>query len=424
MIQKKKMVLAQKGGMHTARTSQRVLAAALSVVLVVGLFPSLSWAQGESTSSAVAAGAQATASSTDTGASGENAGQGQSDAQDTQKQAASGAVEVVEIGGEQAEATSSQEATEASTKEEATETAAEEETNEALSVYEPLAEETVTLGTGSTAANYAPYTTYPNASTQILYTSDEIGKTGEITSLSFYVSEEASWEQSEFNVYMGVTGVSSLSAANALSESDLQLVYSNNSQTLGAEAGWETLTLTTPFDYDGSKNLVVAIYRKSAGYKGALNYKCDTNSGKVLRRASESDTSYGEVSGTSTYSTYAYRPYTQLVINTCDHTTLNHHEAVAPACTTGNIEYWECASCGKKFKDSAAKEPITSIKAEHNWGTGEQTLAPTCSETGITTYTCQACGGTKEETAPATRKHNFDSSGKCTNLLRDGTTRL
>ena len=427
MIQKKKMVLAQKGGMHTARTSQRVLAAALSVVLVVGLFPSLSWAQGESASSTAAAGAQAAASSTDTEASGENAGQGQSDAQDTQKQAASGAVEVVEIGGEQAEATSSQETTETST-EEALETAAEEETNEALSVYEPLAATPVIIGEGASTSYSVPYNTYYKyVGIQMLYTASEINTSGKIQALAFNVATASSYENADFNIYLGTTTKTSLTKTDALSSSELTLVYSRESQTIGETTGWETITLDTPYEYDATQgeNLVVAIYRKGAStYNTSLKYYYASTSGRVISRNTDSSSyadNYGAIDGTASYSTKNYLPNIQLSIETCAHTELTHHAAEGLACGDGNIEYWQCKACSALFSDSAAQNEITSTKAAHTYGEGTQTVAPTCKEAGTMEYTCQVCGNVKTEDIHATQDHHF-FNGACDNKLRDGET--
>ena len=41
---------------------------------------------------------------------------------------------------------------------------------------------------------------------------------------------------------------------------------------------------------------------------------------------------------------------------------LTYHPAKAPTETAeGKIEYWECANCGKKFKDNACTEEVTDV---------------------------------------------------------------
>ena len=77
--------------------------------------------------------------------------------------------------------------------------------------------------------------------------------------------------------------------------------------------------------------------------------------------------------------------------------TLTHHEAVPSTCiVAGSIEYWECSSCGKKFKDEACTVEVTDSeimleKVSHNL-TKTEAKAPTCTENGnIAYWTCSVC---------------------------------
>lgn len=298
----------------------------------------------------------------------------------------------------------------------------EEVTSEPLSVLQPEAAEEVIVGAGTATSNQVPYNSYyNNAGSQILYTASEIGKTGTITALSFNVASASAMSQTSFKVYLGATDKESLTAADALGSDELTEVYSNDAQTIGSATGWETITLDTPFLYDGTKNLVVAVYRTASKYNSQLKYQSTSNvSGKTIYRGSDSNAAYGQIDGSGTYNTASSRPNIKLAIETCAHTTLTHHDAVAPACGSGNIEYWSCDNCGKTFADAAASQEIESVKAEHAY-TGTVTFAPTCAEDGIMLYTCSVCNDEKEEVIPATKEHHF-VDGFCTNLLRDGVT--
>lgn len=399
----------RRGGVTSTRLSQRVLAAMLSVVLTVGLCPGLSWAENASAGEAAGESATVTVEAPATNATGA--------AEAAAQEQASNSVEVVEIGGEQEVANTV-----------TTKAAAEEEALEAEAVYEPLANETVTVGSGTYSTNYTPYhNSYTNAGTQIIYKASEIGKTGKITSFAFNVASintsKGAVNNTEFKVYMGLTDKDTFSAKDdAISKSDLTLVYNSTTQQIGEATGWETIQLDTPFSYDSSKNLVVAIYRKATTYAGSsLKYYYTSTSNTVLYRGNDNDATYGDIDGSGSYSLTSYRPNIQLTVNTCEHTSLTHHDAVAPACGNGNIEYWSCNACGDLFSDSAAQSPITSIKADHSWGTGVKTTVPTCSETGTLTYTCSVCNETREEVIPATKNHHF-VNGFCDNKLRDGVT--
>ena len=399
--------------------SQRVLTAALCVVLTVGMMPQFTWADDADTSNKQAGSATEVITSSE-----------QTDATGAQE-VGEATAETTEATAEAAKATEFQTVTEttdaaveAAENAAAATNAAEEKTLEAESTLEPLDIETITLDSGTKTGNTAPYGTYYKYNGfQTLYTASELNNTaGKITSLAYYVANASSYEHNEIKIYLGATEQTSLLKTSALSADDLTLVYSNDSQTLGAETGWETITLDTAYKYDGTKNLVVAVYRKAESTNNSLyyQYKYESDAGKNIYCYSSSNEAYGEITTPSYYNTF-YTPNIQFTINTCAHETLTHHNAETPMCGSGNIEYWSCDNCGDYFSDATGKNPLSSIKAEHSWGTGVENPAPTCKEKGTMVYTCTECGDTKAEVIPATKNHNF-VDGKCTNLLRDGST--
>lgn len=85
---------------------------------------------------------------------------------------------------------------------------------------------------------------------------------------------------------------------------------------------------------------------------------------------------------------------------------LIHHAAAAAACgVAGNIEYWQCETCGKLFADEAATQEKTESEIlipalSHNYE-AKVTKEPTCEEEGVRTYTCSLCGDTYTEVIPA-----------------------
>ena len=74
---------------------------------------------------------------------------------------------------------------------------------------------------------------------------------------------------------------------------------------------------------------------------------------------------------------------------------LNKTEKQAHTCTDdGNIEYWSCSLCGKKFSDSNGTNEITNIvdPAKHSL-IKTDAKAPTCNNDGNKAYwTCTECG--------------------------------
>lgn len=75
---------------------------------------------------------------------------------------------------------------------------------------------------------------------------------------------------------------------------------------------------------------------------------------------------------------------------------LVHHDAVAAGCeTSGSVEYWHCAVCGKDFADADGKqelESVTIVASGHALVYHER-VAPTYGEEGRAAhYACTVCG--------------------------------
>ena len=80
----------------------------------------------------------------------------------------------------------------------------------------------------------------------------------------------------------------------------------------------------------------------------------------------------------------------------CEHTSLEHIEAVEPTCTeSGNIEHWACKRCGATFKDESGAEEIGRVvrAALGHDLTRHSAVEPTCTEAGNVEYwECERCG--------------------------------
>ena len=79
----------------------------------------------------------------------------------------------------------------------------------------------------------------------------------------------------------------------------------------------------------------------------------------------------------------------------CEHTSLEHIEAVEPTCTeSGNIEHWACKRCGATFKDESGAEEIGRVvrTALGHDLTRHSAVEPTCTEAGNVEYwECDRC---------------------------------
>ena len=142
----------------------------------------------------------------------------------------------------------------------------------------------VTIGSGTTSGNYLPTGDYYNYSlTQQIYTASELGEAGSITAISFYYNTSTASKPRSLMIYMAHTPSSTISTWSIVTSG--QLVYSG---THTFTQGWNTITLTTPFAYDGSSNLLLTVddntgdwatnsqfYTYSTGANRAIYYRND-----------------------------------------------------------------------------------------------------------------------------------------------------
>lgn len=173
----------------------------------------------------------------------------------------------------------------------------------------------VEIGTGTGTSNATPYNNYYNYGiTQLLYKASEIGRQGTITTIAFQCAvDECSLSNQSIKIYMAHTTETSLTVSNAISSGTL--VY-NKSKTIGNYAGLETIKLDTPFEYDGTSNLIIVVCRATdvaGNYNQNLVYKNTSSSGYVLYRCDDGISEYATLSNTSyTYKTSNTRPNIRL----------------------------------------------------------------------------------------------------------------
>ncbi len=115
---------------------------------------------------------------------------------------------------------------------------------------------------------------------QQIFTKDEVAS-GVISTISFnYSSANQMTAKDDVKIYLGTTDKESFTGyGNWDLTSELTLVYSGN---LNCKQGWNDFTLTTPFDYDGQKNLLVVISDESGVYDGT-SYKFYTTPAGAYR---------------------------------------------------------------------------------------------------------------------------------------------
>lgn len=194
-------------------------------------------------------------------------------------------------------------------------------------VYPAWAENYITVGTGNIYSDGYPYGNYAQfATTQSIYTASEMKGIKNITSIGYYVynASQLSTSGALYNgtatgveIYMGHRSSSYFTSGSDWQDvSTMTLVYSGT-PTLGQAVGWEDLTLTTPFHYNGTSNLIVVVARRSTSNNSSLKYSnTATTSTRCLYRGSGSWADYGNATINMTCETSAYRPNARFGYNT------------------------------------------------------------------------------------------------------------
>lgn len=126
----------------------------------------------------------------------------------------------------------------------------------------------ITLGGGSTNTGIAPVNTFYGYSyTQQIFTKQEINANaaGNITGLKFYLKPDGNIDDSdEWTVYLGHTAMTSFTSTTSwVPLSELTEVYSG---TVTNDNGVVEVVFATPFPYNNTQNLVVAVDENAPGY--------------------------------------------------------------------------------------------------------------------------------------------------------------
>ena len=152
------------------------------------------------------------------------------------------------------------------------------------------------VGNGTDYGNM-PVTNFDYAYTQMIYTADNFTQSGNITSLKLQRSSYSN-VMNNMKVYLGTTTKSTFAnSSDWVPEADLTEVYSGSFAT-GTE--WLELDFSTsPFNYNGTDNLVVAISNGHGNWNSIQYFKYTTATKTVLTRRNDNDDSYADYPGTS-----------------------------------------------------------------------------------------------------------------------------
>lgn len=179
------------------------------------------------------------------------------------------------------------------------------------------------VSTSVTTSYQMPLNNYYNYSySQQIVPASEISGAGEINAISFYYAgSSAMTAKTACTVYVGHTSLSTFpSTENFVDPADMQIVYTG---ALNCVPGWNRFMFSSPFAYDGTRNLVVAIDDNSGAYDNqSCLFNVDQTSSGITSILYYSDgtnpnphsaTTLSAFTGTKT--AFAYR--NQMILESC-----------------------------------------------------------------------------------------------------------
>ncbi len=152
-----------------------------------------------------------------------------------------------------------------------------------------------TIGNGTTTNSYLPsYSFYNYGYSQQIYTAQEIGTGGQINTITVFPANVT--QQRTYEIYLG--HVTESAATSFLSPSDLTLVYNGGAVTMTAGQPL-TFNLTTPFNYNGSDNLLVVFRDMTGSYVSGNTFYVHSSTSNVSRYVYQDPSPYtpGAVTG-------------------------------------------------------------------------------------------------------------------------------
>ena len=143
----------------------------------------------------------------------------------------------------------------------------------------------VTIGDGTSTTYVTPFNSLWGYSfVEQIFTADEIGTAGTINAISFNLQSTDS-QTNQVDVFMKAVSRNTFSGSTdfeSVTASDM--VFSG---TVTFNTGWTTITLDTPFQYDGISNLMIGMHEYTSGYSTRYFYYTSATD-KVLSYHSDS----------------------------------------------------------------------------------------------------------------------------------------
>lgn len=135
----------------------------------------------------------------------------------------------------------------------------------------------VALDEGGSTSQYVPLRGFYDYSySQSLYMAYELDDIDTIRGISFNATATNGLSQ-KLDIYLGNTSASTLTTSAYVAVGDMTKVVSDYSITFAS--GWNYIPFDTPFEYDGSSNLVIAVDNNTGDYANGLTFSHHSSTG-------------------------------------------------------------------------------------------------------------------------------------------------
>ncbi|MCB0758229.1 MAG: choice-of-anchor J domain-containing protein, partial [Flavobacteriales bacterium] len=140
--------------------------------------------------------------------------------------------------------------------------------------------QTVTIGSGTGTSIYLPLRNFYGYNyTQQIYTAAQVTQGGKIDKIRFMLNAGGLSNSTDWVVYMGNTAKTSFtSTTDWIPVASMTQVFSGTVPDAPPTGTWMEITLTTPFVYNGTDNLVIAVDENTPGYgSSSTNWRAFTS---------------------------------------------------------------------------------------------------------------------------------------------------
>ena len=234
----------------------------------------------------------------------------------------------------------------------------------------------IEIGEGTTTNTYLPsYSFYNYTLSQQIYTAEEIGMAGTINSIAFF--NEGGERTRTYDLYLAMTEKSSFSDnIDWIPMAESNKVFSG-SVTMTSNA-WTFLVFDTPFEYDGTSNLVVVIDDNSGRYDGTPYMACsvyNTNTDQAIYSYS-SYTNYNPLSPPTTSGSTSWNPNANAVLSVKNHILLgiSTQQAVTKTINAFTIDggYYLIAVPFEEINPEEVEDMLANVYDLYQYGEAER----------------------------------------------------